>query len=62
MDSLETTATKHCSALEHARDLYRNCHYEDEIRSHDLKAQVCPHVDEVLTHIDDLRSQAGSGF
>ncbi|MFE5827530.1 aminoglycoside adenylyltransferase family protein [Streptomyces erythrochromogenes] len=42
-------------ALAHARDLYRTCHYEDETWSPELKAQVRPHVDEVLTHIHELR-------
>ncbi|WP_443075604.1 aminoglycoside adenylyltransferase domain-containing protein [Streptosporangium sp. NBC_01469] len=48
---------EHRRVLEHARYLYRNCHYEDESWSHELKAQVRPHVDEVLTHIDNLRRQ-----
>ncbi|MEU6986452.1 aminoglycoside adenylyltransferase family protein [Streptomyces sp. NPDC046324] len=48
---------EHRPPLEHARYLYRNCRYEDETWSSELKAQVRPHVDEVLTRIDSLRQQ-----
>lgn len=40
--------------LEHARDLYLNCRYSEESWSRELKAQVRPHVDAVLTEIDRL--------
>ncbi|MFF2353685.1 aminoglycoside adenylyltransferase family protein [Kitasatospora sp. NPDC058115] len=45
---------EHRPVLEHARDLYRTSHYDDEIWSRDLKARVRPHVAEVLARIDDL--------
>ncbi|MFE5486640.1 aminoglycoside adenylyltransferase family protein [Streptomyces sp. NPDC056527] len=51
---------EHRPALEHARYLYRNCHYEEETWSPELKAQVRPLVDEVLARIDSLRRQDGS--
>lgn len=51
---------EHRSVLEHARDLYLDCRYEDETWSHELKARVRPHVDEVLTRIDDLRRQGAA--
>ncbi|MCX2970104.1 MULTISPECIES: aminoglycoside adenylyltransferase family protein [Streptomyces] len=50
---------EHRPVLEHARDLYRHCRYEDEVWSHDLMRRVGPHVDEVLAHIDGLRRRAG---
>ncbi|MGW0732454.1 aminoglycoside adenylyltransferase family protein [Streptomyces sp. NPDC002851] len=49
---------EHRPVLEHARDLYLNCPYADETWSNELKAQIRPHVDEILTHIDHLRRQA----
>jgi streptomycin 3"-adenylyltransferase len=48
---------EHRPVLEHARDLYLTCHYQDEVWSEELKAQVRPHVDEVLTRISNLRRQ-----
>lgn len=49
---------EHRPALEHARNLYLNCHYQDEVWSDVLKALVRPHVDEVLARIDHVRRQA----
>ncbi|MGW2149697.1 aminoglycoside adenylyltransferase domain-containing protein [Nonomuraea bangladeshensis] len=49
---------RHRPVLEHARNLYLTCHYQDEVWDDALKAQVRPHVDEVLSRIDDLRHRA----
>ncbi|MER6501688.1 aminoglycoside adenylyltransferase family protein [Streptomyces sp. NPDC001455] len=49
---------EHRPVLEHARNLYLTCHYQDEVWSEELKAQVRPHVADVLTRIDHLRRQA----
>jgi streptomycin 3"-adenylyltransferase len=49
---------KHRPVLEHARHLYLTCHYQDEVWSEGLKAQVRPHVKDVLAHIDHLRQRA----
>ncbi|MFF8770602.1 aminoglycoside adenylyltransferase family protein [Kitasatospora sp. NPDC015120] len=43
---------EHRPVLEHARDLYRTSHYDDETWSRDLRARVRPHVAEVLARID----------
>ncbi|NED92753.1 DUF4111 domain-containing protein [Streptomyces sp. SID11233] len=44
--------------LEHARHLYLTCHYQDEKWSDELKSQVRPCAEEILTRIDRLlRSQ-----
>lgn len=53
---------EHRPVLEHARQLYLNCQYSEEIWSNALRAQVHPHVDRVLAEIDRLyrRSQATS--
>lgn len=48
---------EHRPALEHARKLYLTCHYQDEVWSDGVKAQVRPLVDEVLTRIDRLLRQ-----
>ncbi|WP_222720345.1 DUF4111 domain-containing protein [Actinomadura sp. HBU206391] len=40
--------------LEHAKELYLSCRYSEESWSDELKAQVRPHVDEVLAEIDRL--------
>ncbi|MGW3357259.1 aminoglycoside adenylyltransferase family protein [Streptomyces bungoensis] len=45
----------HRPVLEHARDLYLDCRYEEESWSDTLRARVRPHVDHVLTDIDRLR-------
>jgi streptomycin 3"-adenylyltransferase len=44
----------HRPVLEHARDLYRTTTYADERWTDDLRAQVGPHVDEVLARIRTL--------
>ncbi|MFB7191065.1 aminoglycoside adenylyltransferase family protein [Streptomyces sp. NPDC056230] len=49
---------EHRPVLEHARNLYLTCHYQDEVWSEELKGQVHPHVNDVLTRIDHLRPQA----
>ncbi|MGA4991359.1 aminoglycoside adenylyltransferase domain-containing protein [Nonomuraea bangladeshensis] len=49
---------RHRPVLEHARNLYLTCHYQDEVWDDGLKAQVRPHVDEVLSRIDELRHHA----
>ncbi|WP_457468271.1 aminoglycoside adenylyltransferase family protein [Streptomyces sp. TE4109] len=48
---------EHRPVLEHARNMYLPRHYQDEAWSKELKAQVRPHVDDVLTRIDRLRQQ-----
>ncbi|MES9511403.1 aminoglycoside adenylyltransferase family protein [Streptomyces sp. NPDC000609] len=55
--ALSHLSPEHRPVLEHARHLYRNCHYAEETWSHELTAQVRPYVDEVLIHIDELRRQ-----
>jgi streptomycin 3"-adenylyltransferase len=45
---------EHRPVLEHARDLYRTTTYADERWTDGLRAQVGPHVDEVLARIDSL--------
>ncbi|WPO73248.1 MULTISPECIES: aminoglycoside adenylyltransferase domain-containing protein [unclassified Streptomyces] len=50
---------EHRPVLEHARHLYLNCRYSGESWSETLRAQVRPHVDQVLAHIDRLHSQSG---
>ncbi|GAA1388201.1 aminoglycoside adenylyltransferase family protein [Kitasatospora putterlickiae] len=46
---------EHRPVLEHARNLYRDTHYDEETWSHELKARVRPHVAEVLARVDGLR-------
>ncbi|WP_442819584.1 aminoglycoside adenylyltransferase family protein [Streptomyces sp. NBC_00841] len=46
---------QHRPVLEHARNLYLTCHYQDEVWSDELKAQIRPHAEDVLTRINDLR-------
>ncbi|MFF1379452.1 aminoglycoside adenylyltransferase family protein [Streptomyces sp. NPDC058308] len=46
---------RHRPVLEHARNLYLTCHYQDETWSSELRSQVRPHVEAVLTQINDLR-------
>lgn len=53
--ALARLPAEHRPVLEHARDLYLTCHYQDESWDEELKASVRPHVDEVLTRIDRLR-------
>ncbi|MFF8717612.1 aminoglycoside adenylyltransferase family protein [Streptomyces sp. NPDC015184] len=48
---------EHRPVLEHARNLYLTCHYQDETWSEELKARVRPHADDVLTRIDHLRQR-----
>ncbi len=48
---------EHRPALEHARKRYLTCHYQDEVWSDRVKAQVRPLIDEVLTRIDRLHRQ-----
>ncbi|WP_371095009.1 aminoglycoside adenylyltransferase family protein [Streptomyces sanglieri] len=48
---------RHHPVLEHARNLYRTCHYQDEVWSEELRARVRPLVDEVLARINRLRQQ-----
>ncbi|MFH8289059.1 aminoglycoside adenylyltransferase family protein [Streptomyces sp. NPDC018059] len=50
---------EHRPVLEHARHLYLNCRYSEESWSETLRAQVRPHVDQVLAHIDRLHSRSG---
>ncbi|GAA2593508.1 nucleotidyltransferase [Streptomyces tubercidicus] len=45
---------QHRSVLEHARNLYLTCHYQDETWSNELKSQVRPHVEDVLARINSL--------
>ncbi|MGW0449988.1 DUF4111 domain-containing protein, partial [Streptosporangium sandarakinum] len=49
---------EHRPVLEHARNLYLTCHYQDEVWSQEVRAQVRPHVDDVLARIYRLRQQA----
>lgn len=49
---------EHRPVLEHARDLYRTCHYQDETWSEELRSQVRPHVDAVLVRINPLAQRA----
>ncbi|MFF9625011.1 aminoglycoside adenylyltransferase family protein [Streptomyces griseosporeus] len=49
---------EHRPVLEHARHLYLNCRYSEESWSETLRAQVRPHVDQVLTQIDRLSLQS----
>ncbi|MEU9567309.1 aminoglycoside adenylyltransferase family protein [Streptomyces sp. NPDC048161] len=53
--ALSRLPPEHRPVLEHARYLYRNCHYAEETWSHELTAQVRPYVNEVLIRIDELR-------
>ncbi|MFD3456320.1 aminoglycoside adenylyltransferase family protein [Streptomyces sp. NPDC058691] len=46
---------RHRPVLEHARNLYLTCHYQDETWSDELRSQVRPHVEVVLARIDGLR-------
>ncbi|HEX7306864.1 aminoglycoside adenylyltransferase domain-containing protein [Lentzea sp.] len=46
---------EHRPVLEHARDLYRERHYADEVWSHDLEVRVRPCAAEVCDRVDDLR-------
>ncbi|MGW8375063.1 aminoglycoside adenylyltransferase family protein [Streptomyces sp. ODS28] len=50
--ALAQLPAEHRPVLEHARDLYLNCHYADEEWSDELRSQVRPHVDHVLARID----------
>ncbi|GIJ12121.1 aminoglycoside adenylyltransferase family protein [Micromonospora andamanensis] len=43
---------EHRPVLAHARQLYLDCRYEQERWSETLLAQVRPHVDEVLRHLE----------
>ncbi|MFB6892152.1 aminoglycoside adenylyltransferase family protein [Kitasatospora sp. NPDC056327] len=45
---------QHRPVLEHARDLYRTCHYQDETWSTELRSLVRPHAEHVLARIDRL--------
>jgi streptomycin 3"-adenylyltransferase len=49
---------RHRPVLEHARQLYLNCHYSEESWSETLQTQVRPHVDCVLAEIDRLSSRS----
>ncbi|MFF8104378.1 aminoglycoside adenylyltransferase domain-containing protein [Streptomyces sp. NPDC016640] len=49
---------EHRPVLEHARQLYLNCRYSEEIWSETLQAQVRPHVDRVLAEIDQLSTRS----
>ncbi|MGW6914383.1 aminoglycoside adenylyltransferase family protein [Kitasatospora sp. NPDC054939] len=49
---------EHRPVLEHARNLYLTCHYQDEVWSEELRCRVRPHVDAVLSRIDHLRRKA----
>ncbi|MFI6510980.1 aminoglycoside adenylyltransferase family protein [Streptosporangium sp. NPDC050855] len=53
--ALDHLPPEHRPVLEHARDLYLSCHYQDEVWSEGLKVQIHPHVDDVLTRINHLR-------
>ncbi|WP_204016316.1 aminoglycoside adenylyltransferase family protein [Sphaerimonospora thailandensis] len=45
---------EHRPVLRHAKELYLSCRYAEERWSDELKAQVRPHIDRVLTEIDRL--------
>ncbi|MEV5597152.1 aminoglycoside adenylyltransferase family protein [Streptomyces sp. NPDC052496] len=45
---------RHRPVLQHAKELYLNCRYEEENWSEELKARVRPHVDHVLAEIERL--------
>jgi streptomycin 3"-adenylyltransferase len=47
--------------LDHARHLYLTQTYQDETWPDELRAQVRPHVDEVLAHIERLASDVDRG-
>ncbi|MER7653566.1 MULTISPECIES: aminoglycoside adenylyltransferase family protein [Streptomyces] len=49
---------EHLPVLEHARQLYLNCHYSQESWSETLRTQVRPHVDRVLAEIDRLSTRS----
>jgi streptomycin 3"-adenylyltransferase len=57
--ALARLAPEHRPVLAFARDLYLTTSYADETWSDELKAQVGPHVDAVLTRIGRLRDTAG---
>jgi streptomycin 3"-adenylyltransferase len=44
----------HRAVLQHAKELYLSSHYSEETWSDELRAQVRPHVDKVLTEINRL--------
>ncbi|MFJ6511783.1 aminoglycoside adenylyltransferase family protein [Streptomyces sp. NPDC091406] len=50
---------EHRAVLEHARQLYLNCHYSEERWSETLRTQVRPYADHVLAEIEQLRSKTG---
>ncbi|NLU69447.1 DUF4111 domain-containing protein [Streptomyces sp. HNM0574] len=52
--ALDQLPPEHRPVLEHARQLYRTCHYADETWSAELLPRVRPHVDEVLARIARL--------
>jgi streptomycin 3"-adenylyltransferase len=53
--ALTRLAPEHRAVLEFARELYRTTTYSDETWDAELKAQIGPHVDEVLAQIRRLR-------
>jgi predicted nucleotidyltransferase len=52
--ALAQLSPEHRPVLEYARQLYLSSRYSEESWTDELKAQVRPHVDEVLTEIDRL--------
>lgn len=56
--ALARLPAEHRPVLAHARDLYRTCHYQDETWSDELRSQVLPHVDDVLTRIHPWAEKA----
>ncbi|MFP8885728.1 aminoglycoside adenylyltransferase family protein [Streptomyces mangrovi] len=48
---------EHRPVLEHARNLYLNRRYSEETWSDELRAQVRPHTEKVLTEISRLRQE-----
>jgi predicted nucleotidyltransferase len=56
--ALERLAPQHRPVLAHARRLYLESTYDEETWSDELRAQVPPHVDEVLAHIGRLTPQS----
>ncbi|MGW1088525.1 aminoglycoside adenylyltransferase family protein [Streptomyces sp. NPDC002596] len=53
--ALARLPSQHRPVLEHARNLYLTCHYQDEVWSDELKVQIRPHAEDVVTRINELR-------
>ncbi|MFE0382941.1 aminoglycoside adenylyltransferase family protein [Streptomyces bungoensis] len=59
--ALDRLPPAHRPVLEHARQLYLDCRYEEESWSEALRVGVRPHVDHVLAEIDRLRIRTREG-